>query len=169
MPQIPQYLTKLLRRKRDRALFDQHPKFCRSIFSSFRFLIENHGFKLSEIDKARHELWIKFAKTIPVPVRNPICYDTLITVTIETEAFNDTFGNVSLWANQQSLAPLRSFDFAQIYRDYKQSTFIASEADLSLKEQLNQVDQTAKLMQNNWREIEDRLTRRIPRSRLLTD
>ena len=109
----------MLRRKRERDLCSEHSQFCVPVISYFRFLVDEHQFKLHEICRQRHELWIIFRASMPVPMKNPMCFDTYIDVVIETEYYNTTYGGIYLERHESSYPPLRSIQFVDMFKMYQ--------------------------------------------------
>ena len=157
--QIPKYVQNILRTKQQCEMFAQHPRFCRSIIASFRFLIEDHGFNLSQIAQQRHELWLTFTKLVPIPLGNPKHLDTYVDVTVETECFISSYGRISLHSKRQVYPALRSFSFDQIHDNYSSTANVSGN---KLDDQLDRISNTAELMEINWNDIVHRLTRNIP-------
>lgn len=161
----PKYISELLRTKKQRQLFSQHPEFCHPVISSLRFLVTVHDFRLHEIEKRRHELWVAFRKPLPIPIRMPRIHDTYVSVVVETEYFNSTNGEVALWSERRLIHPLRSFSFQQLDHHYGTDNENTNpQPGLRFAQQMRLIKQTTGLMQANWDDLILRLTRNIRRS-----
>jgi hypothetical protein len=164
--QNPRYVDALLRTKLQRTLCAEHSNFCLPMFSYFRFLTTDYQFRLHEICRHRHELWITFRASLPIPIKRPQYFDTYVDITIETEYYMSTYGHISLFTPNAPYDALRSMGLEHVYKTYRNShghEFIETNGNLNL--QLKEIKLVADLMRENWDDILLRLTRNIPSSK----
>ena len=163
----PRYVDALLRTKLQRTLCAEHSNFCLPIFSYFRFLTADYQFRLHEICRHRHELWVTFRASLPIPIKRPQSSDTYVDITIETEYYMSIYGHISLFTPNAPCDALRSISLEHIYKDYRNSHgHDAIETNGNLTLQLTKIKLVANLMRENWDDILVRLTRNIPSSKI---
>ena len=98
---IPADIQPLLSSKKSRECCDRAEWFCVPVLRGFRFLIDDHGFRVKEVSHARHDIWVTF--------RN-----AEIEVSLAVEVGCDRWGHIRLLKDARSNYQRHSLYFHEI-------------------------------------------------------
>jgi hypothetical protein len=86
---IPADIAPPLTSQKSRKSFMRSEWFCTAVIEAFRFLIDEHGYRIKEISHARHDLWVTF--------RN-----ANVEISISTEFGCDRWGTIEVMKDARS-------------------------------------------------------------------
>jgi len=156
---LPKYVENLLTSKKSRQCCADHREFCIPVIRSFRFLVQQKGFRIKECARARRETWVTLRGAVPDGLKTPKLFSAVIDIYLEIEAGSDfVHGTLNLRADSTGFPTLRSHTFWRLLKDHGSQL---KAADFRRLEFGQQIARYANFLESHWDDVILRLTRKI--------
>lgn len=155
----PLYVEDLLRTKELRKRFGENSTFCLRVFSYYRFLIDDHQFKLASIGSHFNELTISFRSTLKLELKNPKHSTAHVEFSVDSMRWDWTSIYVSLYSRSTPYYPLRRLGFEQISKYCGGKHLVENiQHNRTQKQLLVRVKAISVMVKENWIDIMHLLT-----------
>lgn len=139
---VPSDIAPLLTSKQSRECCDRAEWFCVPVIRKFRFLIDDHGFRVKEASHARHDIWVTF--------RN-----ANIEISLATEVGCDRWGHLRLLKDARSNDRRHSLYFHELLPQFHPEGKLPR---FNFDDQDEELSLWADLIKKHWNEMINHIT-----------